>query len=154
MKHSDEAAAAASLAKDEYLVAVKLLLRDGDKLFIFKDQWGEWDIPGGRIRKDQFETNLEDVLAEKIKVELGPEVKYELGDIKATMRVQREEIGRNGAVVRIFAVGYEAKYLGGEIQLGEYCDKYEWIDLKTANLEDYRTPSSWVVQLKDYQKNA
>ncbi len=99
-----------SMAKDEYLVAVKLLLRDGDKLLITHDVFGQWDIPGGRIRRDQFETSLEDILDGKIKEELGIELEYELGEIKATFRVEREEAGRAGSKVRIFGLGYEAKY--------------------------------------------
>jgi hypothetical protein len=143
-------AVSASLAKDEYLVAVKLLLRDGDKLLITHDVFGQWDIPGGRIRRDQFTTDLTDILDGKIKEELGENLKYELGDIRATFRVERDEVGREGSKVRIFGVGYEASYLGGEISLGEFHDKYEWIDIKTVNLDDYETNSGWVHLLKDY----
>lgn len=149
--HTDEDAKINSLAKDEYLVAVKLLLFKKGKLLILKDQWGSWDIPGGRIRKDQFHTSLEDVLDEKIDFELGSEVKYELGDIKTTLRVERIEVGREGQKVRIFAVCFEGKYLGGSITGGEYVPHAEWIDFKTANLDDYSDGASWVPKLKDYQ---
>ena len=136
-----EKAAKASLAKDEYLVAVKLLLRDGDKLLITHDKFGQWDIPGGRIRRDQFTTPLEVILAEKVVEELGSQVKYELHNVKTTFRVERDEVGREAEKVRIFGLGYEAKYLSGNISLGEWHDIYEWIDLKSVNLEDYRTGS-------------
>jgi len=152
-KHTDEQAAQASLAKDEYLVAIKILLRDGDKLLVTKDSYGAWDIPGGRIRKDQFDVSDEDILAEKVRVEIGPQVRYELGDIKTTLRVQREEIGRNGAIVRVYAICYEATYLAGEIELGGYHENVEWIDLRTANLADYTTPDGWVHQLTEYQES-
>ena len=43
------------LGKDLYFVAVKLFLEDKDgKLFIFKDRFGEWDLPGGRLRINEF----------------------------------------------------------------------------------------------------
>lgn len=140
----------ASAAKDSYFVAVKMLLRDGDKLLITHDVFGAWDIPGGRIRHDQFKVSLEEVLAGKIKEELGIDLKYELGDIKATFRVERTEIGHTDRTVRVFAVGYEAKYLGGEIKLGDHHDKYEWIDLQNVNLADYASPGGWVEQLDKY----
>lgn len=150
--HSDKEAKKASLAKDEYLVAVKLLLFDGAKLLVLKDQWGSWDIPGGRIRKDQFKTPLPEVLREKINVELGPNVQYKLGEIKTTLRLERQEIGRGGKKVRIFAVCYEGKYLGGSIAEGEYMPHHEWIDFASANLEGYSDGDSWVVKLKQYQQ--
>lgn len=145
-------AARASEAKDEYLVAVKLLLRKGDQLLVTKDQWGSWDIPGGRIRKDQFNESLESILRQKISVELGDDVEYEIGPIKATARIEREEIGRDGYRVRIFAVCYEGLYSGGEIVVGDYMEKYEWINIMNANLDDYSDGDSWVVHLKDYQE--
>lgn len=139
-----------SMAKDEYLVAVKLLLRDGDKLLITHDTFGQWDLPGGRIRRDQFTTPLEEVLSGKITEELGADLKYELGDIKTTFRVEREEVGRGCEKVRIFGLGYEARYLGGEITLGEFHDMYESIDINSVNLEDYKSTTGWVHLLSDY----
>lgn len=143
----------ASEAKDWFFVAVKVLLRDGDKLLITHDIFDAWDIPGGRIRSDQFDEPLESILDGKIRVELGSDVKYELGNIKTTFRVDRNtEVGHNGKPVHIFGVAYEATYLGGEVTLGEYHDKYEWIDLKTADLSKYASHGGWVEKLADYQK--
>ncbi len=150
--HTDEDAKRHSLAKDEYLVAVKLLLFDKGKLLILKDQWGSWDIPGGRIRRDQFTVSLDEILRQKIDIELGSEVKYELGDIKTTLRLERTEVGRDGLKVRIFAVCYEGKYLGGDIVGGEYIPHFEWIDFKQSNLDLYSDSASWVTKLKEYQK--
>lgn len=148
MNHTDEAAAAASWAKEEYLVALKLLLRDGDKLLLVKDQWDQWDIPGGRIRKDQFEVSPDQILREKVDVEIGESVQYELGDIKLVLRVARKDTGRGD--VRIFAVAYEGKYLGGDIELGEYGQAYEWVDLKSVDLSKYDSSDGWIPQLADY----
>ncbi len=150
--HTIKQAGENSRKKDDYLVAVKLLLRDGDKLLITHDIFGQWDIPGGRIREDQFKTPIEDILRDKVIEELGPDIKYELGDIKATFRVERAEAGRGGEAVRIFGIGYEAKYLGGEVKLGEHHDKCEWVNIKTVNLSNYTSPAGWVEQLGEYQR--
>ena len=147
-------AAKQSMAKDEYLVAIKLLLRDGDKLLITHDTFGQWDLPGGRIRRDQFDTPIEEVLSGKILEELGPDLAYQLGEIKTTFRIERSEVGRGDEKVRIFGVGYEAKYLNGDITLGEFHDRFEWINIKTVNLADYSSVSGWVEKLDDYIKMA
>jgi len=55
-------------------------------------------------------------------------------------------------MVRIFAVGYEAQYLGGEIKLGEHHDKYEWVDLRTFSPDDY-FEGGWLTGIKDYQNH-
>ena len=66
--------------KDLYFVAVKALLRKGDKLLITKDIFKDgWDIPGGRIKPEEFETPLPDVMERKIREELGPETPVVLG---------------------------------------------------------------------------
>lgn len=116
--------------RDFYFVAVKVFLeKDGD-LFIFKDRYGEWDIPGGRIQKHEFDTPLKDIIARKIKEELGSAVKYRLGEPFVFMRHERREIGAKKKV-RIFAVGYSAQYLGGKIKLSSQHSEYLWVPIKS-----------------------
>jgi len=136
--------------RDLYFVAVKLLIRDGDKLLITHDIFGDWDIPGGRIKKDELESPLESVIQRKMREEIGPDVKHELGDVKVFFRHERKE-QRTGEMVRIFAIGYEAKYLGGDIKLGNHHDKYEWVKVKTFKPEDYFT-GGWLKGVKEYQE--
>jgi 8-oxo-dGTP pyrophosphatase MutT (NUDIX family) len=135
--------------RDLYFVAVKLLLRDGDKLLITHDIFGDWDLPGGRIRKDEFEASLESVIERKMSEELGVEVKYKLGNPVVFFRVEREEHDLNGKKVRIFAVGYEAQYLSGEIKLGDHHDKMEWVDVSNFKPDAYFT-SGWLIGVKEY----
>ena len=52
--------------KDLYFVAVKVLLRRDAQLLITHDVFGDWDIPGGRIKPDEFETPMQDIAARKI----------------------------------------------------------------------------------------
>jgi len=135
--------------KDLYYIAVKLFLRDGNKLLITHDIFGDWDLPGGRIRKDEFNKPLESVIERKINEELGTEVKYQLGEPKVFFRVERQEHDQQGQIVRIFGVGYEAKYLGGVINLGEHHDQMEWADLKTFKPQDYFT-GGWLTGVQEY----
>jgi len=135
--------------KDLYFVAVKLFLRDGDKLLITHDIFGSWDLPGGRIKKDEFNTPLTDVIERKMNEELGGEIKYQLGEPKIFFRVERQEAGLNNELVRIFAIGYEAKYRSGEITLGKNHDKMEWVDVKTFKPEQYFT-GGWLAGIQEY----
>ena len=136
--------------KDVYFVAVKVLLREGDKLLITHDVFGDWDIPGGRLKKHEFNSPLEEVASRKLSEELGNEVKYQLGKPKVFFRVERIEHGLD-MPVRIFAVGYEAEYLGGKISLGEHHDKSEWVDVETFNPEDYFS-GGWLEGIKEYKE--
>lgn len=75
--------------KDSYFVAVKIFLEKDGKFLIMKDNFGDWDLPGGRIKKDEFETSLEDIIARKMNEEVGNDIKYKLGKPVVFMRHER-----------------------------------------------------------------
>lgn len=134
--------------KDLYNIALKLLLRDGEKLLITHDIFKNWDLPGGRILPEEFEADFKDVIKRKMHEELGTEVQYEIGEPKVFFRVERTET--DGRIARIFAIGYGAKYLGGEIKLGDHHDKLEWVDAKTFPADKYFT-GCWLKGVQEYQ---
>ncbi len=135
--------------KDLYFVAVKLLIRDGEKLLITHDIYGSWDLPGGRIKKDEFKSSLQSVIKRKIQEELGDDFKYSVGEPTVFFRVSRKEHYLNNQEVRIFAVGYDAKYEGGEVNLGEHHDKYEWVDIESFKPEEYFV-DGWLEGVNEY----
>jgi len=135
--------------KDLYNIALKLLLRDGDKLLITHDIYKEWDLPGGRILSEEFEADFVDVIKRKMREELGTDVKYEVGEPKVFFRVERVEV--DGRTARIFAIGYEAQYLNGEIKLGDHHDKMEWVDAKIFSADQYFT-GGWLKGIQEYQE--
>jgi ADP-ribose pyrophosphatase YjhB (NUDIX family) len=137
--------------KDLYYVAVKVFLRDGDKLLITRDVFGSWDLPGGRIRTDEFEAPLEQVVDRKMKEELGDAMKYEIGTPCVFFRVERSEHGLNGRNIRIFAIGYEAKFTGGELNLGKNHDRMKWVDILDFQPENYFT-GGWLRGIQEYLK--
>src|SRR6185369_4387247 len=57
--------------KDTYFVAVKVFLEKDGNFLVFKDNFNDWDLPGGRIRKEEFEAPLEEVVLRKMSQELG-----------------------------------------------------------------------------------
>ncbi|MCA9332849.1 NUDIX hydrolase [Candidatus Saccharibacteria bacterium] len=139
-----------SKQKDLYFVAVKLFIRDGDKLLIIHDVFGEWDLPGGRIKKTEFNVPLESIIERKINEELGTEFKCEVSKPNQIFfRVERKEWGLDSQIVHIFAVGYDAHYKSGKVKLGEYHDKMEWVDINNFKPEDYFT-GGWLTGVKEY----
>ena len=136
--------------KDLYFVAVKLFLRDVDKLLISHDVYGAWDLPGGRIKPDEFDVPLQDIIARKMREELGENLRYELEDPRIFFRVKRIEQSTD-TEVKIFAIGYEANYLGGDIHLGQSHDTFEWVDIRTFKPGDY-FEGGWLKGVEEYLK--
>ena len=144
------------MEKDLYFVAVKIFLEDGKgNLFIFKDRFGDWDLPGGRLTETYFATPLEEVVERKMREELGTKVKYTFGAPTVFMRHERDEILANGKREkrRIFVVGYKAQYLGGEIKLGKNHTESKWVPFKTFKPEEYFV-GGWLKGVKEYQKTS
>jgi ADP-ribose pyrophosphatase YjhB (NUDIX family) len=138
--------------KDLYFVAVKVFLEDSNSnLLITKDRFCGWDLPGGRLREIDFDVSLEDVVERKIQEELGGDVRYELGDPIVFMRHERDEILSSGEKEkrRIFAVGYRADYLGGEICLGSNHVAFEWVSKNDFDPEQYFT-GGWLKGVREY----
>ena len=139
--------------KDVYFVAVKIFLQNKKgELLITKDRFGDWDIPGGRLRENDFDIPLEKVVERKMKEELGENISYQLGDVALFMRHERNEILPSGGreIRRIFAVGYHATYRRGEIKLGGNHTEYVWVNLKEFIPENYFT-GGWLKGIKEFQ---
>lgn len=137
--------------KDVYFIAVKALVRDGNKLLTTHDVFNSWDIPGGRIKKDEFQKPLKDVLRRKLGEELGDGFRYEIGEIVANFSVERYEVGID-TTARIFAVGYEVRYIDDDIVLGHNHDKYEWVDMETFKPR-LLFKDGWEIGLESYMKS-
>ncbi len=136
--------------KETYFVAVKLFLERDGKLFIFKDRFGDWDLPGGRIRKDEFEKPLAQVIERKIAEELGPGVKCEVGMPLVLMRHERKEAETPGnPAIRIFAIGYAADWKAGEVKLSSLHTEMQWVDPADFRPEDYFT-GGWLQGVREY----
>ncbi len=135
--------------KDLYFVAVKLFLRNGGKLLITHDIYGDWDLPGGRIRKDEFSSPMETTIDRKVREELGSQVSYNLGSPQVFFKVERQEHDLAGQKVRIFGVGYAAEYIGGDIALGQHHDQMKWVDIDTFNPEEYFN-GGWLEGVREY----
>jgi len=137
------------MEKDSYFVAVKVFLEKDGKFLVMKDNFGDWDLPGGRILKDEFEVPLEAILSRKMSQEVGSDVRYTLGKPLVFFRHERVEVAPGSPTVRIFAIGYQAKWLSGDIQLSSRHTEMLWADPKTFVPENYFT-GGWLKGVREY----
>ena len=147
--------------KDWYFVAMKVFMVDKNgRLLILKDRFGSWDLPGGRLKYHEFNAPFAKVIARKMREEIGARVKYKLGKPLVFMRHERMEnlvIGGQEKG-RIFAVGYEAEYLSGEIVMGKNHLEYKFVPLKGFKPEKY-FKGGWLkgvrecLKIKNYKIN-
>ena len=135
--------------KDTYFVAVKIFLEKDGKFLVLKDNFGDWDLPGGRIKKDEFEAPLESIIARKMRQEVGEHLEYEIGKPLLFLRHERVEASEGNPTVRIFAIGYPATWIKGEVELSERHTEMLWADPKTFIPEDY-FKGGWLKGVQEY----
>ncbi len=135
--------------KDTYFVAVKVFLEREGKLLILKDNFGDWDLPGGRIKKDEFETPLDQIIKRKMSEELGDDVRYTIGKPVVFMRHERQEAISGNPTVRIFAVGYSGTLNSGEIKISQRHTEFLWVDPKNFKPENY-FKGGWLKGVQEY----
>ncbi len=135
--------------KDTYFVAVKIFLKKDGKFLIMKDNFGDWDLPGGRLKADEFETPLEDIIKRKMLEELGDDVRYTIGRPVVFMRHERREAVPGNPTVRIFAVGYEGALTGGEIRISERHTELLWADPENFQPGSY-FKGGWLRGVEEY----
>jgi len=135
--------------KDNYFIAVKVFLEKEGKFLIFKDGFGQWDIPGGRIKKSEFNVPLEQIVARKLSEELGDNIKYGLGKPILFMRHERIESTPGNPTVRIFAIGYQAVLKEGEICMTSHHTELLWADPMKINPNNYFI-GGWLKGVQEY----
>lgn len=136
-----------------YQVALKALLRKGDKILFLRlaDAPKYLDLPGGRIDNVETKTPLTRILDREIREELGTSVHYRLG--APLFQFRRSVPSRN---IYNFLTVYDAEFLSGDIKLSFEHSAYEWLDPKTyawkknqfLSSEEYTAFSHFFKQMK------
>ncbi len=136
--------------KDRYFVAVKVFLEKEGKLLILKDSFENWDLPGGRIKRQEFDTPLEQVIKRKMSEELGTGVIYTLHPVpEIFMRHRRLEQVGDESEARIFALGYVGVLESGDLVLSPAHNEMKWVDPKELVPKDYFT-GGWLDGVRQY----
>ncbi|MFA6376219.1 MAG: NUDIX domain-containing protein [Candidatus Paceibacterota bacterium] len=108
-----------------YQVSLKVLLKkDGVYLFLRDAESGFFDLPGGRINRDERNVPLEKILQREIAEEIGGNVQYKID--KPAFQYRASKDGQD-----IFITVYEAEYFSGEIVLSPDHNNIVWVDPKS-----------------------
>lgn len=121
-----------------FQVGLKILLRKGGKVLLLRDDQG-LDLPGGRIDNVEYRVPLEKIIAREVREELGPKVKYVLGNpLFHFRRTRPNSPGADPAFV--FLAVFDAEWKVGEITLSLEHSSYDWMNPKTHVLKrsDFR----------------
>jgi len=117
-----------------FYVGLKAFISNGDKLLILQDDEGFWELPGGRIEKNEIFDGLEKPLRREVAEELGDAFQYEVGrvfhvwirkpEFAASSPYAAEYLGKD---LCIFLVGITCEYKSGEPKLSREHQKFRWI---------------------------
>lgn len=130
--------------RDFYNVSLKVFLKNdkGEVLILQAAREGTYkgfyDLPGGRIDIDEFETPLEEVIRREIQEEVGQvEFDLKLKPVALGRNENPNKVGPLGGPIRVFNVFFEAKYLSGEIKISPEHSSFKWLKLAKDNLEQH-----------------
>ena len=132
--------------RDSYHVSLKLVLKNNKNeiLGLKAVGWGSfahfYDLPGGRIDTDEFNTPFAEVIKREASEEIG-NVDFHLHSkpiaigrhlIPASMASEKREI-------HILYVFFEADYISGDIKISDEHTGYQWINIKENDPKKYFT---------------
>lgn len=136
--------------KDPYFIAVKVFLEKGDEFLILKDKFGEWDLPGGRIKKFEFETPLKQIIERKMGEEIGSTIQYSVNRMpEVLMRHERVEMVPGNPTIHIFGLGYRAQLIEGQPELSEAHTEFKWVNKNDFKPEEY-FKGGWLKGVQEY----
>lgn len=136
--------------KDSYFVAVKIFLEKDGTFLILKDKFGEWDLPGGRIKKQEFEKPLNEIIYRKMIEEVEDLINYTVeGKPEVLMRHERVEMVPGNPTIHIFGLGYRAHLVSGDINLSEAHTEMKWVKLADFKPEEY-FKGGWLKGVQEY----
>ena len=125
-------------------VGLKAFIAKGEKLLILQDQEGFWELPGGRIEKNEIFDGLEKPLRREVVEELGSDFQYEVGDIFYTwirkpdpLQSPSDAVAYSGKDLCIFLVGVLCTYKSGEPKLSPEHQNFKWITKEDVDVLEF-----------------
>ena len=132
--------------RDSYHVSLKLVLKNNKNeiLGLKAVSWGSlanfYDLPGGRIDTDEFNTPFAEVIKR--------EASEEIGNVDFHLHLKPIAIGRHlipasmaseKREIHILYVFFEADYISGDIKISDEHTGYQWINIKENDPKKYFT---------------
>ena len=115
-----------------FQITQKAFIRKNNFLLVMKDKKsGEGDLPGGRMNQDEFFGDWLVSLNRELQEELGNNLQLKIYPEVILVHKHFINLGKHPCII----LGYHADFLGGEIQISEEHEYYEWVDIKTYKPE-------------------
>ncbi len=101
-------------------ISVKGVIRDGDKIFMVRDHWDNWELPGGRV---EYGENHKETLKREFSEELGIK-KIKIGNI---INVFDFVGSKKTDDIHFVVVIYECFANLNKLKLSDEHIEYQWI---------------------------
>lgn len=99
---------------------------------------GFYDLPGGRIDKNEFTVPLAEIMSREIKEEVG-DIKFSLNETPVAVgrHLLKAHISYESEDTHVLYLFFEAQYLEGEIKTSDEHTGFKWLNLEGVELEKY-----------------
>lgn len=129
---------------DFYQVSLKAILKNekGEVLMLGGLDGGSfegfYDLPGGRIDKNEFVVPLSEIMSREIKEEVG-DIEFSLSEAPVAVgrHLLKAHISYESEDTHVLYLFYEARYIGGEIKTSAEHNSFKWLNLEGVELEKY-----------------
>ena len=136
--------------KEQYFVAVKIFLERDGEFFVCKDKYGSWDLPGGRIHKQETPY---DALKREVHEETGIANLHNIehfGTVLSDIRVPTYDAHTAGLIFSVYKCAVPENVA---IILSPEHSNYEWATIaKTIELLRTHYPHTFLAMLKELQE--
>lgn len=123
-------------------VGLKAFIANNEKLLVLQDAEGLWELPGGRVEKQEIFNPLKDILAREVAEELGTQVHYEIGTVfhvwvRKPDPIKNRMTPYSNSDFCIFLVGFRCTYQKGEILISPEHKNFRWITKEEVDGIDF-----------------
>ena len=138
-------------------VGFKAFIANGEKLLILQDaSEGMWELPGGRVEKQEIFKPAAEILARETAEELGEQFEYEAGPIFHAW-IRKPNPSQNMASVYrdndfcILLVGIRCIYKSGDVVLSPEHAGFRWITEK--EIDNLKFENTYKEAIEKYFEN-
>lgn len=124
------------VAHELFQVSVKAFIQKGKRVLIVRaPKTRLWDLPGGRIHKNEPGASIKDTLKRELTEELGRGLKVEIGDVVQAYKISfrslvkvfnkdKKKKFQGGVIVIVFG----ARLMRGTPRLSRESEEFKWAD--------------------------
>lgn len=116
-----------------FQITQKVFIRNGNLLLVMKDKKsGAGDLPGGRMNQDEFFSDWMVSLNRELEEELGKSFKVEINPNPIIVHKHLVNDGNHPCII----IGYDGKYISGEIEISDEHDYFKWVDVNDYKADE------------------